>query len=193
VLDEQVEAEGHAPLLGAIDRGIIDTCLAAGCIDYTALAAALRVHRSTVWRRIKRLLANAATLDRYGKTLLGDAKPQPWPVVMAMARTLAGAPGALDLDQYNKLAAIYRAGAAAHEILHPTIWAAEPRGEKLIISGPGPLLPVLAEDVRSGEAERVFPGPLRCRSCGRLVTVARTGRPRRWCSDRCRKRHARAK
>jgi hypothetical protein len=112
---------------------------------------------------------------------------------MAMAKTWAwggvGDPpdGAIDPDNYNRLAAMYRAGAEAHGVMHPPIeWKVERRGARLIVCGPGPLPPVLADAVLAGRAERIYDGPSRCHGCGRYVQQAMTGRPRKFCSEACR-------
>jgi hypothetical protein len=178
------------------DRAIADEALKLGRIRVANIAAELGLHRSTVWRRVYGnggMLAMSEALHRRGATLLGEAKPQEWKVVMAMAKTLACAPGSLDLGQYNRLARMYTAGFEAHQLLFPPLGLKIRReGERVIITGPGPLPPELADAVRAGRAERIY-SPPRCHSCGRFVGAAATGRPRRWCSDRCRKRYLRAR
>jgi hypothetical protein len=192
-LDERIEAAGHHPLLDATDRKIIDCSLARGRIDCEAHAETLGVHRSTVWRRMKRLLADAPAIDRYGKTLLGEAEPQSWEFIAAMAKVLAerADTDGLSVEDYNKLAAMSRAGHKAHRLLNPPILIVESRGDKLVITGPGPLLPIERDMVRTGKAERIFDGPPRCHTCRRFISRPPTGRPSKYCSERCRSRYRR--
>lgn len=196
-LDERLDAAGFPPLLDATDRRIVDDALAVGRIRYATLAAALGVHRTTVWRRVRRLLATAPALHRRGATLLGEAVPQPWPVFKKMLKTYAwtgvGKPpeGALEIDDFNKLAEMYRAGSAARQLLSPPyIVQLERRGGKVVITGPGPLEPSLREAVRAGEAERIYDPP-RCHSCGKFISRRATGRPSKYCTERCRSRYRR--
>lgn len=206
-LDEQLEEAGDPAILDIPDRQIVDAALKAGRISYATLAAALGVHRSTVLRRVQRLLDRAPELHRRARKILGKADPQNWCIttddwraLTLMMKTYAwggvGDPpeGVLDLADYNKLAAMYRGGADARRLLYPPIDPSiepnlERRGDKLIITGPLP--PDLADLVRAGKAVHISTGPLRCLRCGRLISRPATGRPPKYCSERCRSRYRR--
>lgn len=203
VLDERIEAAGHLPLLDTIDRRILDEGMRVGRIDCTSLGAALKLHRSTIWRRVRRLRASVLKLSVRAKILLGEGPPpvmktpKGWQHFLAMMKTHAWAgigpqpAGALSLDSYNRAAAVCEAAFEARLLLNPFIYTVERRGGKLLITGPGPLHRELEEAVRSGQAERIFPGPPRCRSCGRFIGRRATGRPAKYCGERCRSRSRR--
>jgi hypothetical protein len=203
VLDERIEAAGNPPLLDTIDRRILDEGMRVGRIDCTALAAVLKLHRSTVWRRVQRMLASELRLSVRARILLGEGPPplmdtdQGKQLFWAMVKTYAWGgigprpDGALALDSCNTAAAVCNAAFDARRLLNPPIYTVERHGGRLIITGPGPLDRELVEAVRSGQAERIFPGPPRCRSCGRLIRLRATGRPPKYCRERCRNRYRR--
>ena len=187
-LDERLEASGRCSLLDDFDREIIAKALSHGVINCSTIGTALRLDRSTVWRHIKRLLGRAAYLQRFAETLLGEAEPQDWRVIKAMAKTLASAgaaAGPLDIEGYNRLARMYQGGFEARRLLSPSRLSVERRDGKLLITGPGPLPPILQEAVRAGRAERIYPGPARCHSCGRFISRRPIGRRRKWCPNGC--------
>ena len=98
----------------------------------------------------------------------------------------------LSLDAFNRLRRMAQGGVDARRLLYPPIGPRLfRRGDKLLITGPGPLDPILREAVRDGKAERIFDPP-RCHGCGRVIGKPARGRPRKWCSgtrgERCRKR-----
>jgi hypothetical protein len=200
VFDERMEKAGRSPLLDATDRQIIDSVLALGRIDGATPASTLGIHRSTVGRRIQRLLKRAGYLEAFAETLLGDFPIAPntpeeaqkiWRIIKAVG-TRNIAPGkALSEEQFDLLNQMQHGRSAARELLYPPMGLKlERRGEKIIITGPGRLDPIFRESVRGGRAVRIFDPP-RCHACGRYVSWPPTGRPPKFCSERCRSRYRR--
>jgi hypothetical protein len=202
VLDERLRVEGYGDLLEDLDRAIVEEAVRICGIQYSRVAAAVHRDRSTVWRRIKKLLVKAAGMRRYAEKLLGEASPQQWCVTMEMAKAYAHHSSAstisrrdvlLDIESYSCLARMYRGGYEAQLRLRPSTGpTVEYRGDRMTISGPGPLPPVLRAALQDGRAERIYDGPPRCHGCGRYVRKALTGRPRKFCSEACRSRFRRS-
>ena len=197
-LDERLRVEGHEALLDERERAIIDEALGQYDINYSRIGAALGLVPSTVWRSVKRLLKRAGYLQQYAKTLLGESWAGPGmdqEIWLLFKVLLTGGKKVLSRENHLRLNSWLQGGAAARRLLHPppndglTIeWRG---GEKIFIRGRGPLPADLKEAVRAGKAERIFDGPPRCHACGRYLSRPSTGRPPRYCSERCRSRYRR--
>ena len=201
-LDERLRVEGHEPALDDLDAAILDEACALGggtisiigidgtLANVSKIAAAVGVAKSTVSRRIRRLIDEAYALRRFATVLLEGAKPltdpHEWESFKAIARARA-----LGDDGYDQLASMFAAGARARQLLlSPTGLKVERRGGRVIITGPGPRPPILRKAVRAGKAERVYDPP-RCHACGRFLRRSPT-KPRKFCpGERCRSRYRR--
>ena len=167
LLDVQKLGNGleYPPILDSVEREIIDaTCRLGGITGTNGQLANIRkigneigVAPSTVSRRIHQLLADAAPRYRYAASLLGEADPQNWSTIKSMATAYAWytsnpttrgrAPqGLLSLVDYNSLARLYQRGSQAQRLLSPASGLGFRRqGEKMVITGSGPLDPKLAQ------------------------------------------------
>lgn len=200
-LDERLGERSQ--LLDDLDRAIIDKALSPMGLNYSRIGVAVGRHRSTVWRRVGRLLEQHGYLKTFAETMLGESQTPAsteWPVLEKMMTTLgwymsdaAGSKPAevLSIDDYNRLCRMFRGGTDARRSLRPDGLKVERQRGKITITGPGPLPPVLKRAVQSGKAERIYPGQPRCHACGRFIAQAATGRRPKYCNERCRSRYRR--
>lgn len=191
---------GQATLLEDRDRQIVEEALRIGRVKQSDIADSIGVHRTTVGRRVKKLLEQAPALHRFATTLVGEAKPQPGSHIATMFKAYAWyrksrdsepPEGVPSFQDYLKLNRMYQGGWRATRILHPPIGPRiDCRGEKIVITGSGDLHPMWHEAIRAGDAIRIYDPP-RCHYCGKLLAKASTGRPRKFCDERCRSRYRR--
>lgn len=190
----------RATILDDRDREILEEAFYIGRVKCSEIAESLGIHRTTVWRRIKRLLHAAPALHRFAATLLGKANSQPFKAVIRLTKSVAwhaseqeGSPpeDVMTLEETRLLNAMYRAGRDGRRIVRPPIGPRFRRqGDKVVITGSGPLPPLWRKAIREGSAVRVFDPP-RCHTCGKFLPRATTGRPRKYCDERCRSRYRR--
>ena len=162
-LDERVRRTGLADdvALAPRDAAIIDEALSRGTANnYARIARGVGVHRSTVMRRVEKMLEAAPYLQRFWKELLGEALP--------LNRSF-------DTSKYPQLRQLARARNAAMNILHPRPVVERGNGQITID------FPSFA--ALWSYAEFGLPGPKRCPVCGRFVRARAT-----YCDPTCRKR-----
>ena len=206
-------------LLEDTDRRIITAALDACGVNVREIAAVLGVAPSTVSRRIRAVEDRAARLQRYASTLLGEA-PRDWRETRAMlhaagfqveirgdsakAAAMRNAPLPRDAAGWRALVELWEEASRAQaelregEVAHTCsardrLTVTRTEDGRVFIRGALKHAPLeIAEKLRAmlcrGEAERADG---RCAGCERRLPRGRTGRPRRWCSEACRKRAAR--
>jgi len=193
-----VEERGAEELIDDDDRRIVEAAVELGAVRPVAIAATVGYSRQTVHRRLKRL-REAASAAAAGEDL-GHGQPITtafrWRLFLARFQLAAGIlPEGFSVEQARDFLRTY-AGLAAdrRRVLRkvaPSL-RIERRGDRLLVTGRGPLPPDLAAAVADGRAEWHNPDatepPPRCPACGRFVRQPATGRPRRFCDQACRGR-----
>src|SRR5262249_24133179 len=142
VLDERLEADERR-LLDDLNRRILDQAMELHGIKHGAIASALGVDRSTVWRRAKQLRTDYVELSTKAKVLLGQLPMRRLEgevnvkLFFNMLKTaLWGGigpkpPGAMDPKEYNTAARYHRAVSEARDQLYPLSYVVEHKGGKV--------------------------------------------------------------